>query len=118
MADTTVMKVHATFSPHGRMGQTYLASGTSLAMRLWDHEAPGELKPFHRRDYETVGYVISGRAELHLEGQLVLLEPGDSWVVPRGASHAYKILEAFTAVEATHPPAFVHGRDEHEAPER
>jgi hypothetical protein len=32
--------------------------------------------------------------------------------VPRGASHAYKIIEAFTAVEATHPPAQVHGRDE------
>jgi quercetin dioxygenase-like cupin family protein len=58
-----------------------------------------------------VGYVIRGRAELHLEGQKVLLEAGDSWVVPRGAEHAYKILEAFTAVEATSPPAEVHGRD-------
>jgi quercetin dioxygenase-like cupin family protein len=113
--DTTVMKVHATFSPMGTMGQTYLASGTSIAMRLWEKEAAGELKPFHTRDYETVGYVISGKAELHLEGQLLLLEAGDSWVVPKGASHSYKILEPFTAVEATHPPAFVHGRDERDA---
>jgi hypothetical protein len=37
---------------------------------------------------------------------------GDSWVVPKGASHSYKILEPFTAVEATLPPAHVHGRDE------
>jgi quercetin dioxygenase-like cupin family protein len=56
--------------------------------------------------------VISGRAELHLGGQMALLEPGDSWVVPKGASHAYRILEPFTAVEATSPPAAVHGRDE------
>ncbi|HAX79370.1 MAG TPA: cupin domain-containing protein, partial [Cyanobacteria bacterium UBA11372] len=28
------------------------------------------------------------------------------------ASHTYKILEPFTAVEATSPPAQVHGRDE------
>jgi quercetin dioxygenase-like cupin family protein len=56
--------------------------------------------------------VISGRAELHLEGQMVLLGPGDSWVVPRGSSHTYKILEPFTAVEATSPPAFAHGRDQ------
>lgn len=25
--------------------------------------------PEHARDYETLGYVISGKAELHLEGQ-------------------------------------------------
>jgi quercetin dioxygenase-like cupin family protein len=65
-----------------------------------------------QREYETVGYVISGRAELHLEGQMVLLEPGDSWVVPKGALHGYRILEPFTALEATSPPAHVHGRDD------
>jgi quercetin dioxygenase-like cupin family protein len=64
------------------------------------------------RDYETVGYVISGRAELTLEGQSLNLEPGDSWLVPAGAEHSYRILEPFTAVEATAPPAEVHGRDE------
>jgi hypothetical protein len=43
--------------------------------------------------------------------EMVLLEAGDSWSVPRGASHSYKIVEPFTAVEATYPPAVVHGRD-------
>jgi quercetin dioxygenase-like cupin family protein len=81
-------------------------------MRLWEKEESGDAKENVKRDYETVGYVISGRAELHLEGQMVLLEKGDSWVVPKGASHTYKILESFTAVEATHPPAHVHGRDD------
>jgi hypothetical protein len=33
-------------------------------------------------------------------------------VVPKGASHSYTVLEPFTAVEATSPPAQVHGRDE------
>src|SRR5436189_304274 len=68
-------------------------------------------KSERRRDYETVGFVIRGRAELTVEGQLVHLEEGDSWVVPRGAAHAYHILEPFTAVEATYPPSHVHGRD-------
>jgi quercetin dioxygenase-like cupin family protein len=93
------------------MGQKYLALGTSLSMRLWESERPGEPKPPTRRAYETVGYVIAGRAALHVEGQMVLLEPGDSWVVPKGASHTYRILEPFTAVEATHPPDVVGGRD-------
>ena len=110
MSDTTVVKVNSEHSPRGRMGQKYLASGIHVAMRLWEGEAPGEPKPTTQRAYETVGYVIQGRAELHLEGQKVLLEAGDSWVVPKGASHTYKILEPFTAVEATHPPAHVHGR--------
>jgi hypothetical protein len=33
-------------------------------------------------------------------------------VVPKGARHSYRILETFTAVEATSPPAEVHSRDE------
>jgi len=112
MNDTTVIKVNAHVSPKGEMGQKYLASGKKLSMRLWQDEQPSDPKPETQRSYETVGYVIQGRAELHIEGQMVLLEPGNSWVVPEGAMHTYKILESFTAVEATAPPAQVHGRDE------
>ena len=79
-------------------------------MRLWRDEEP-HAKESVRRPYETVGYVVSGRAELILEGQTVKLEPGDSWLVPADAGHTYRILETFTAVEATAPPAQVHGRD-------
>ncbi len=112
MSDTTVTKVDSQYSPHGSMGQKYLASGVHVAMRLWDKEPTAEEKPESSRDYETVGYVLEGRAELHLEGQMVLLKAGDSWVVPRGAAHRYHILEPFKAVEATSPPAHAHGRDE------
>jgi quercetin dioxygenase-like cupin family protein len=112
MSDTTVTKIDSHASPHGELGQKYLASGKAVSMRLWENEEPKESKPESQREYETVGYVISGRAELHLEGQMVLLEPGNSWVVPAGASHTYRILKSFTAVEATSPPAQVHGRDE------
>jgi len=112
MGDTTIIKVYGDRSPRGAMGQLHLASGTSVSMRMWREQPPSEPDPEVAREYETVGYVIAGRAELHSEGQVVRLEPGDSWVVPRGAVHTYRILEPFTAVEATHPPAQVHGRDE------
>jgi len=110
--DTSVTKVDAAHAPHGKQGQKYLATGVKLGLRLWEDEPPGAAKPASRRDYETVGYVLKGRAELELEGQTVMLKKGDSWVVPKGASHRYHILETFSAVEATSPPAFVHGRDE------
>lgn len=112
MTDKSVKKVDSGSSPKGEMGQKYLATGKLISMRLWEDEEPGEPKPEEKRDYETVGYVVKGKAELHLEGQKVLLEPGDSWLVPKGASHTYEIQETFTAVEATSPPAEVHARDE------
>lgn len=110
MHDTSVTKVCSSHSPDGQLGQKYLASEGSVSMRLW--EEGGAAKPETERDYETFGYVIKGRAELHLEGQTILPNPGDSWVVPRRARHTYRILDLFTAVEATNPAARVHGRDE------
>ncbi|MDX1539882.1 MAG: cupin domain-containing protein [Geminicoccaceae bacterium] len=110
MSDTTVKKVSSASAPTGALGQRYLASGKAVSMRLWD-EQPGEPKVSARRDYETVGFVISGRAELELEGQTLRLEAGDSWLVPKDAEHSYRILEPFKAVEATSPPGQVHDRD-------
>jgi mannose-6-phosphate isomerase-like protein (cupin superfamily) len=111
--DTTVTKIDSKHSPRGPEGERYLASGVRLSMRLWESEEPGD-QASSSRDYEVVGYVLRGRAELHIEGQVVLLGPGDSYVVPRGARHHYRIVGPFTfsAVEATSPPAQAHGRDE------
>jgi mannose-6-phosphate isomerase-like protein (cupin superfamily) len=77
MGDTTVKKIDSKKSPVGQMGQTYLASGKSVSMRLWKEQS-GNDKPVTARAYETAGYVLSGRAELEIEGQTVRLEPGDS----------------------------------------
>jgi quercetin dioxygenase-like cupin family protein len=84
-------------------GAKHLAAGQHLSLRLWENEEPGEPKPLSNKPYETVGYVLKGRAELHLEGQVIALEPGASYLVPQGASHTYNILETFSAIEATSP---------------
>jgi quercetin dioxygenase-like cupin family protein len=112
MTDTTVKKVQSSTSPTGPQGQVYLASGKRVSMRLWRDEPPAQNKPAHTRPYEVVGYVISGRAELLIAGQTIQLKPGDSWLTPADAEHTYRILETFTAVEATSPPAQVHGREQ------
>lgn len=75
--DTSVKKVNSEHAPRGEMGQKYLADGKSVSIRVWDGEEPTDPKPEASRDYETVGYVLKGRAQLHLEGQVVSLEPGD-----------------------------------------
>jgi quercetin dioxygenase-like cupin family protein len=106
-----VSKVGAADVHAGQMGQQNLAAGSRVAMRLWAAEEPTEGKPEAAREYETVGYVITGRARLRAGEHTLDLSPGDSWVVPAGVSHTYEILEAFTAVEATSPPASQAGRD-------
>ena len=112
MSDTTVKKVSSATSPKGEhrtdLPRVREAGGDAPVAR----RAAQADKPAARRDYETIGYVIAGRAELTLEGQTLRLEPGDAWLVPAGAGHAYRILEPFTAVEATAPPAQAHGRDQ------
>lgn len=112
MGDDTIKKVDSDTSPKGEMGQRYLASGKNVSMRLWIQEPSGQDKDPSTREYETVGFVIAGKAELELEGQCVTLESGHSWLVPAGAKHRYTIIEPFTAVEATSPPAHAEGRDE------
>src|SRR5262245_26850685 len=120
MGNTSVVKVDSAFSQVGAMGQHYLASGTEVGMRLWRDEAPTSVASpgvHTRRDYEVVGFVLRGRAELEIEGQCLMLAAGDSYWVPRGALHKYTVLETFSAVEATAPPARADGRDLTNLPE-
>ena len=96
--------IDAEHTRKSKTGERHLAKGESLSMRMWDAEPAGIEKQPARRDYETVGYVISGRAEITVEGVSAMLTPGASWVVPKGAEHTYEIFEPFTAIEANSPP--------------
>ncbi len=98
----TISKIGTSEAKTGPDGDLLLAGGAHMSMRLWKDEAPQEKAP-HRSSYETLGYVIAGRAELTIEGQSVTLAPGDSYLVPANAEHAYRILEPFTALEAVSP---------------
>lgn len=105
MTEANVTKVEANHVTPGRDGQLYLASGARMGLRMWRDEQPGEEKAPTVRPYETVGYVLKGRAELHCDGRVLHLSAGDSWSVPAGARHTYRIVETFSALEATSPPA-------------
>ena len=93
------------------MGQSYLVSGTSVALRRWSEDAGTEGEP-HTRPYETVGYVVEGRVEVRVGDDTITCGAGDSYLVPEGAVRAYKILDALVAIEATSPPARVNDRDD------
>lgn len=95
----------------GEMGQKYLATGSNVALRRWEEDVCGFSKPTIR-NYETVGYVMQGVLELDLDGEAATLNAGDSWLVPAGARHRYRVIEPMIAIEATSPPARFNDRDE------
>ena len=105
---STIKKVDSKHAPEGDSDQKVLVTGKSLGMRIWEEEEPGIDKPEVSRPYETVGYVLKGKAELHIGDQKVTLKKGDSYLVPKDAKHTYKIVETFSAVETTSPPAHLH----------
>ena len=109
---SSIATVNAADAESGDMGQRYLVAGDSVALRMWHEESPSEAGEAHVRDYETVGYVVSGSVELTADGEKLTLSAGDSWHVPKGATRSYRIVETLTAIEATAPPA----RDAGDAP--
>lgn len=111
MTYDTVTKINANDVPVGPHGQSLLACGDSVGMRLWQEGPREHDKMASKRDYESVGYVISGQAELEMNGQIIRLGPGDSWVIPRGMEHRYRVVDDFVAIEATTPPAHIIARD-------
>ena len=84
-SNTSKLTVEASEAPTGSMGQKLLISGNAMALRLWN-EAPGDgqQKSSKARNYETLGYVLEGKAELTVEDKTITLEPGTSWAVPEG----------------------------------
>lgn len=95
----------------GAMGQIYLATGKQVSLRRWE-EAPGGFSNPATREYEVVGYLLQGVLELELDGGTAKLGVGDSWLVPAGAIHRYRVFEPIVAIEATSPPARFGDRDQ------
>ncbi|MDO4264077.1 MAG: cupin domain-containing protein [Deinococcus sp.] len=101
----TSYKVSRDDTRHGEHGEHHLVQGEQSSMRLWHNEQPSDTadKQPHANDYETLGYVISGRVELTVEGETLTLEAGDSYLVPSGKQHTYRVLETLNAVEVVTP---------------
>jgi quercetin dioxygenase-like cupin family protein len=88
-----------------------LVQGERIGLRMWEGEKDSAIDQqsgdeFYRQLHESVCYVISGRLLLLLENdQRLELVPGDSFTVPKGLPHMYKILEGPVKVlEATAAP--------------
>jgi mannose-6-phosphate isomerase-like protein (cupin superfamily) len=69
----------------------------TAVMRLKRGEASGELGNEHPGSLQVL-FIIDGAVEAEIDGQRVLLQPGQSVIVPRGAPHRFSGASDRTAV--------------------
>jgi quercetin dioxygenase-like cupin family protein len=79
-----------------------IASGESVLMSKFRMRAGAEL-PAHSHPNEQIGYLLSGRIELHIGERTRDVRPGDSWCVPGGLAHRASIVEDSEALEIFSP---------------
>jgi quercetin dioxygenase-like cupin family protein len=58
----------------------------------------------HSHPHEQAGYCVQGHFELTMGGVSTVIEAGDSYVIPGGTPHSYRVLEDALAVEVFSPP--------------
>lgn len=63
----------------------------------------GSILPTHDHIHEQTGYLVSGKIVLTIGEETFEVEPGDSWTIPGGVTHAVEILEDSIAIEVFSP---------------
>jgi len=56
-------------------------------------------------DYDEIVYVLTGKAELTIDGETQTVSEGTAFYVPRGVPYGYKVVEAPNDVVAVFTPA-------------
>lgn len=80
-----------------------LADGETMMLCEFTFEDHVEV-PIHTHPHEQVGYVVSGRIRLTVEGESFDLEPGDSYHAPPNVPHGALTLEPTVVVDVFSPP--------------
>ncbi len=65
-------------------------TGKNVQM-LYIRLEPGE-STFHSHPNEQMGYILSGEAELKINGEVKVCKAGDGYYVPSDMQHGFKVL--------------------------
>lgn len=68
--------------------------------------APGTRFPEHTHEVDKMDAVVSGTFRMTVEGEEVVLGPGDAVAVPAGTAHTAEVVgdEPVVSLDATRPP--------------
>ena len=111
MPDKSITKVSSEYAPRAASGRSI--SPPEFIFQCVFGNVSSQMKKSRRPP------AITRRSDCPRERPSCILKANSCYwkkaiirVVPKGSRHTYKVIETFTAVEATSPPAEVHGRDE------
>ena len=60
--------------------------------------------PNHSHLNQQVGYVVSGKIEITIDGVTTACQPGDCWSIPGGVEHSAHFVVESVIVECFSPP--------------
>jgi quercetin dioxygenase-like cupin family protein len=79
-----------------------LAHGDSTLLGAF-RIAAGATIPMHQHPQEQTGYMVSGRMEFTIGGDVFTAESGDGWCIPPNVDHGVQVLEESLVVEVFSP---------------
>ena len=99
------------FSHRDEEGFRTMLEGVDLKALVWGERtlltevrlARGAVVPMHSHPHEQTGYLISGRLEFDVAGEITVAKPGDSWSLAADVEHAARALEDTVVVEVFSP---------------
>jgi quercetin dioxygenase-like cupin family protein len=77
---------------------------TADAMVVEFRSEAGVKIPVHSHPHQQVGYVVSGRIEIAVEGVTTVCGPGDSYAIPGGVEHGALFPVESIVIDCFSPP--------------
>ena len=65
--------------------------------------AKGSAIPAHSHPHEQTGFLVSGKLQFNVDGEVMDAEPGDAWCLPGNVEHSAEALEDSIIVEVFSP---------------
>ncbi len=92
-------------------GYTALIDGISIKTLVYGEKTltakflltKGALLPVHKHPHEQTGYLISGKMEFTIDGEVWVAQAGDSWSIAGNVEHGASVLEDSAVLEVFSP---------------
>ncbi|HAE41234.1 MAG TPA: cupin domain-containing protein [Candidatus Riflebacteria bacterium] len=81
---------------------TDLGGNGNMNVLHWNTPA-GTVSPAHEHPEEQFGYLLKGSFEVTIGDEKAVLKAGDSYFIPGGVSHQFKLLEDCLAIDIFSP---------------
>ena len=75
---------------------------TTMSVVLWRFEAGADL-PLHHHPHEQITMIQEGKLQLTVDGETMILGPGDTLLIASNLEHGGKAVEATLAFDIFHP---------------